>query len=159
HRLLRQPVVGDDHDALLGSAEPGDRQGWDLGAAEPLGGFQAPMTGKDGAGFVDQDRVCPKLLDATHQPGDLRLGRLAEDCPGRVSDQRSLLARSCPLDHAVRLDLGYRLVSLAGLFGSVALLRHADGCRARLARYLYSASCPRLWGRGGPCAFTKLLDA
>jgi hypothetical protein len=58
------------------SAKPGDRQGWDLGAAKPLGGFQAPMTGKDGTGLVDQDRVCPNSRDAPHQASNLRLGML-----------------------------------------------------------------------------------
>jgi hypothetical protein len=73
-RLFRQPVVGDDNGSLLGGAETGDGQRWDLAAPEPLGRLQPRMAGKDRAGLVDQDRVGPNPLDALHQPGDLILG-------------------------------------------------------------------------------------
>jgi len=74
HRLFRQAVIGNDHGPFLGGAEPGDRQGWDLGPIKPLGRLPASMAGQDGAGLIDQDRVGPNLFDAPHQAGNLRLG-------------------------------------------------------------------------------------
>ncbi len=74
HRLLRQPVIGDNHCPLLGAAEADDRQRRDLGQPEVFGRLQAGMAGKNGAGLVDQDRVGPNPLDAPHQPGNLGLG-------------------------------------------------------------------------------------
>jgi len=63
-----------DDGSLLGLGETCDRQRRDLAAPEPLSRLQPRMAGKDGAGLVDQDRVGPNPLDASHQPRDLVLG-------------------------------------------------------------------------------------
>jgi len=76
HGLFRQTVVGNNNGSFLGSGEPGDRQGWDLGPAKALGRLPASVARKDGAGLVDQDRVRPNLFDAPHQASNLRLGML-----------------------------------------------------------------------------------
>src|SRR5262249_14149033 len=76
HRLFPQAVVGDHHGSFLGGAEADNRQRWDLGPTQPSGGLPASMAGEDGTGLIDQDWVCPNLLDAPHQARNLRLRML-----------------------------------------------------------------------------------
>src|SRR5262245_4698488 len=75
-RLLWETVVSDHNRALLVVAQAQDRDGRDLGHAEPLRHLQPEVTGENGPGLVDQNGNGPNPTDALHQGGDLGLRML-----------------------------------------------------------------------------------
>jgi hypothetical protein len=71
-RLSSKFVVRNDVRTLLGYAEMSDADNWDGRPPESFGTFNAPMSRKNLAGFIDQDRIREsKVLDRTLNLFDL----------------------------------------------------------------------------------------
>ena len=73
--IQRQPVVRDHQRALLRDGEVCQFNHRHLSQPQLAGGGQTPVSGNDAVVAIDQDRVCPAVLDdAGRDLGDLALG-------------------------------------------------------------------------------------